>query len=77
MRHIREVALADSLGCNDCLKSSLVASSVSAGSTAKGVEGYAQHRAQEALTRAGCISQHLVCSQQSWHWVIKPRISGI
>jgi hypothetical protein len=41
------VGLADSLGRSDCVKSSLVAMSVSAGATAKGVD-VCRHGSQEA-----------------------------
>ena len=48
----RDMGLADSLGCSDCIKSSSVAGPVSAGATAKGVEKMPQHRSQEAPTTA-------------------------
>ena len=48
-RNIRDIGLADSLGCSDCVKSSPVAIPVSAGATAKGVER-SQHGSQEAPT---------------------------
>ena len=50
-RNIRDIGLADSLGCSDCIKSSPVAIPVSAGATAKGVED-SQHGSQEAPTIA-------------------------
>ena len=50
-RNIRDIGLADSLGCSDCVKSSPVAIPVSAGVTAKGVER-SQHGSQEAPTIA-------------------------
>ena len=50
-RNIRDIGLADSLGCSDCIKSSPVAISVSADATAKGVES-SQHGSQEAPTIA-------------------------
>ncbi|WP_257292304.1 transposase [Endozoicomonas sp. ONNA1] len=49
--NIRDIGLADSLGCSDCIKSSPVAISVSAGATAKGVES-SQRGSQEAPTKA-------------------------
>ena len=48
-RNIRDIGLADSLGCSDCIKSPPVAIPVSAGATAKGVES-SQHGSQEAPT---------------------------
>ena len=50
-RNIRDIGLADSLGCSDCVKSSPVAIPVSAGATAKGVES-SRHGSQEAPTIA-------------------------
>ena len=50
-RNIRDIGLADSLGCSDCIKSSPIAISVSADATAKGVE-ISQHGSQEAPTIA-------------------------
>ena len=48
----RAIGLADSLGCNDCIKSSPVASPVSAGATARGVGDIPQYGSQEAPTLA-------------------------
>lgn len=48
--NIRDIGLADALGCSACIKSSPVATPVSAGATAKGVENISQHGSQEAPT---------------------------
>ena len=50
-QNIRDMSLADALGCSVCVKSSPVAMSVRADATAKGVEDNAQHGSQEAPTR--------------------------
>ena len=50
-RNIRDIGLANSLGCSDCVKSTSVETPVSSGSTAKGVES-SQHGSQEAPTIA-------------------------
>ena len=49
--NIRDMGLADALGCSACIKSSLVATPVRAGAPAKGVEHIFQYGAQEAPTR--------------------------